>query len=91
MLEQIYLIIIAAAPALTSIIGIIATFVKMKKNNSVNAEALMEKFELVEKEVRSAKEYEALKAELLDTRRQHHELMVAHKELLTKIDRIVRK
>lgn len=90
MLETVYLTILAAAPAITSIVGIIAAFVKIKNNNKNSIAALSAEFNEVKTEVKSAKEYEALKQELILAHQENRELMKLNKELLTKIDRIAR-
>lgn len=90
MLETVYLTILAAAPAITSIVGIIAAFVKIRNNNKNSIATLSAEFNEVKAEVKSAKEYEALKQELILTHQENRELMKLNKELLTKIDRIAR-
>lgn len=90
MLETVYLTILAAAPAITSIVGIIAAFVKIRNNNKNSIAALSAEFDEVKTEVKNAKEYEALKQELILAHQENRELMKLNKELLTKIDRIAR-
>ena len=62
--ETIYAAILAACPAITSIIGIIVAVVKMKSNQDAKLNEVMEKFEQLETEVKSSKEYDDLKAQL---------------------------
>lgn len=98
MIETIYAIILAAAPALTAVIGIIASVVKIKNNNKESNIALshkidesIESFEMVRREVMNTKEYESLKAQLAIAHQENIELKKQLNELLTKIDGIARK
>lgn len=90
-IELITAAIIALLPTLTSVIGVIASVLKCIKNNKTSNEALLKAFNETKEEVIKTKEYESLKAqsELLLT--EYHTLLKAHRELLTKIDRIARK
>lgn len=88
--ETIYAAILAAAPAITSIIGIIVAVVKMKSNQDSKLNEVMEKFELLETEVKSSKEYVDLKAQLLVAHQENRELRKKLNEFLTKIDHIRR-
>lgn len=85
--EQIMTVIIAAAPALTAIFGIITAVIKLKKSDKF----VIDKFEEVREEIFNTKEYEALKAELKLAHQQNRELKKKINELLTVIDRVVRK
>lgn len=85
--EQIIAIVVAAAPALTAILGIITAVVKLKKSDK----EVIDKFEEVRQEIFNTKEYEALKAELKLAHQENRELKKKINELLTKIDRIARK
>ena len=98
MIETIYAIILAAAPALTAIIGIIASVIKIKNNNKESNVALsnkidesIESFEMVRREVMNTKEYESLKTQLAIAHQENIELKRQLNELLTKIDGIARK
>lgn len=91
MLELIISIIIAAAPALTSIFGIIAAVIKNKKNVDASLGNLSAEFEALRKQVFDTKEYEALKNQLLIAHQENCELKKYIKELLTKIDHIERE
>lgn len=98
MIETIYAIILAAAPALTAVIGIIASVVKIKNNNKESNVALsnkidesIESFEMVRREVMNTKEYESLKTQLAIAHQENIELKRQLNELLTKIDGIARK
>lgn len=91
MLELIISICIAAAPALTSIFGIIAAVIKNKKNVDQSLGNLSAEFEALRKQVFDTKEYEALKNQLLIAHQENCELKKYIKELLTKIDHIERE
>lgn len=90
-LETIIAVIMAAAPALTSIIGIIISVVKMIKEGKNNNKELMNKFEEVREEVMKTKEYEELKAQYASAMQENIELKKLLKEYLTKIDKIARE
>lgn len=88
--ETIYAAILAACPAITSIIGIIVAVVKMKSNQDAKLNEVMEKFEQLETEVKSSKEYDDLKAQLRVAHQENRELRKKLNEFLTKIDHIRR-
>lgn len=90
-IESIIALIVAAAPALTAIIGIIAACIKLISANKVSSKEVITSFENLKQEVLNTKEYEDLKTQL---RLVHEENVVLKKklnELLTKIDHIERK
>lgn len=98
MIETIYAIILAAAPAFAAVIGIIASVVKIKNNNKESNMALsnkidesIESFETVRREVMNTKEYESLKTQLAIAHQENIDLKKQLNELLTKIDGISRK
>lgn len=85
--EQIMTVIVAAAPAVTALIGIIGAVCKLKNSDKV----VIDKFEEVRQEIFNTKEYEALKAELKIAHQENRELKKKINELLTVIDRVARK
>lgn len=87
---EIYALIVAAAPAVTAIIGIIIAVVKSIKTNSQTATDVINKFEEVRQEIFNAKEYSELKGQLLLVHQENYELKKKLNELLTKIDHIQR-
>ena len=89
-LEQIYAIIMAATPALTSIIGTILAVVKGIKTNKSTSTDVINKFEEVRQEIFNTKEYSELKDQLLIAHQENYELKQKLNELLTKIDHIQR-
>ena len=90
-LEQIYALIVASAPALTAIIGIIFAVVKGIKTSKSTSKDVINKFEEVRQEIFNTKEYEELKSQLVLVNQENLELKKKINELLTKIDRIQRK
>ena len=89
-LETIYAVIMAAAPALTSIIGIIFAVVKGIKTSKSTSTAVINKFEEVRQEIFNTKEYSELKDQLKLAHQENYELKKKLNELLTKIDHIQR-
>jgi hypothetical protein len=89
-LETIYAVIMAAAPALTSIIGIIFAVVKGIKTSKTTSTDVINKFEEVRQEIFNTKEYSELKDQLKIAHQENYELKKKLNELLTKIDHIQR-
>ena len=90
MFEEIYTAILAAAPALVSIIGIITAVIKMRTAQNAKLGEVMKKFETLKEEVRDSKQYDDLKRQLLTAHQENRELRKKINELLTKIDRVSR-
>lgn len=90
MIETIIMAILAAAPALTAIIGIIAAVIKLINSGKDTNGQLLTKFEEVRTEVMNTKEYESLKEELKIAHQENRELKKKMNELLTKMDRVAR-
>lgn len=88
--EQIMAIIVAAAPSLTAIIGIVAAIVKGIKSNKDTSKEVIDKFEEVRQEIFNTKEYSELKEQLKIAHQENYELKKKLNELLTKIDKIDR-
>lgn len=61
MIEEIYALIIAAAPSITAIIGIVFAVIKGIKNNQTTSKDILDKFEEVREQVFDTKEYSELK------------------------------
>ena len=91
MIEEIYALILAAAPAITAIIGIIFAVIKGIKNNQTTSKDILDKFEEVREQVFNTKEYTELKEQLKIAYQENYELKKKINELLTKIDHIQRK
>ena len=89
--EQIMTVVVAAAPSLTAIIGIIAAVVKAIKSNKTTSKDVIDKFEELRQQVFDTKEYTELKAQLTLAHQENRELKKKLNELLTKIDHVQRK
>ena len=90
MIEEIYALILAAAPSITAIIGIIFAVIKGIKNNKTTSKDILDKFEEVREQVFDTKEYTELKEQLKIAYQENYELKKKINELLTKIDHIQR-
>lgn len=90
MIEEIYALIIAAAPSITAIIGIVFAVIKGIKNNQTTSKDILDKFEEVREQVFNTKEYTELKEQLKIAYQENYELKKKINELLTKIDHIQR-
>lgn len=64
MIEEIYALIIAAAPSITAIIGIVFAVIKGIRSNQTTSKDILEKFEEVREQVFDTKEYSELKEQL---------------------------
>lgn len=80
MIETVFLAVIAAAPALVSIAGVIAAVCKLLKS-----------FKELKEEVTKTKEYEDLKNELRVAHAENREIKKKLNELLTAMDRVKRE
>ena len=90
MIDEIYALIIATAPSITAIVGIVFAIVKGIRNNKTTSKDIIDKFEEMREEVLNTKEYSDLKAQLKLAHQENYELKKKLNELLTKIDRIQR-
>lgn len=90
-LENLYLIVVAAAPSITAIIGVIAAVIKMIKAGKSTNKEVIDKFEEVRQEIFNTKEYEDIKAQLAIAHQENTELKRLIYELLSKTDHIARK
>ena len=66
MIETIYLAIIAALPAISSIIGIIAAVVKIARDGKQTNKDLSDKFEVLAAELHDSKEMDEMKTQMID-------------------------
>lgn len=80
MIETVILALIAAAPAITAIAGIVIAVTKLVKA-----------FNDLKKEVVNTKQFDELKTELNAAHQENRELKKKLNQLLTKIDHIQRK
>lgn len=89
-LEELYLIIVAAAPSLTAILGVVLSVIKVIKEGKKTNKEVIDKFEEVRQEIFNVKEYRDLKDQLVIVHQENAELKKKINELLTKIDHIYR-
>ena len=90
MVETVMLAIIAAAPALTAVISIIAAVIKLVRSGKITNKNVISKIDELEQKVLDTKEYQSLKQELLIAHQENRTLRQKLNELLTKIDKISR-
>ena len=90
MVETIMLAIVAAAPAITAVVGIIAAVIKLIRAGKITNKNVVEKIDELEQKVLDTKEYQSLKQELLIAHQENRTLRQKLNELLTKIDKISR-
>lgn len=91
MLETIYLAIIAALPALSSIIGIIAAVVKIARDGKQTNKDLSDKFEVLAAELHDSKEMDEMKTQMRALLESNRALQKRYDELLTEITKIEHK
>lgn len=89
--EILLTLIIAAVPSVIAIIACITSTVKGIKQGKLNIQEVMNSFDETRKAVMDTKQYEDLKQELKLAHAQNRELKKKLNELLTKIDKVVRK
>lgn len=90
-IELIIAAVMAALPTISAIAGIFVAACKIFSNNKSAIDKITADFQEVKEEVVKTKEYENLKAQYEIMQAQYFQLLKAHRELLTKIDRIARK
>lgn len=90
-LETIYVTLLAAAPAITSVVGIIASVVKLVRSGINDKKQLIAAFEEVKQEVHNNKQYEELKAELAQAHAENRALIKQNNEILTTLTKIEHK
>lgn len=90
MVETVMLAIIAAAPALTAVISIIAAVIKLVRSGKITNKNVISKIDELEQKVLDTKEYQSLKQELLIAHQENRTLRQKLNELLTKVDKISR-
>ena len=91
MLETIYLAIIAALPAISSIIGIIAAVVKIARDGKQTNKDLSDKFEVLAAELHDSKEMDEMKTQMRALLDSNRVLQKRYDELLTEITKIEHK
>lgn len=90
-IELIIAAVIAALPTISAIAGIFVAACKIFSNNKSTITQISADFQKLKEEVAKTKEYESLKLQYDVVLTEFHTLLKAHRELLTKIDKIARK
>lgn len=90
-IELIIAAVIAALPTISAIAGIFVAACKIFSNNKSAIARVSADFQELKEEVAKTKEYESLKLQYDVVLSEFHTLLKAHRELLTKIDKIARK
>ena len=90
-IELIIAAAIAALPTISAIAGILVAAFKIFSSNKNSSAKILAAFEETKTEVIKTKEYESLKLQYDALQTQLLILLKAHRELLTKIDRVARK
>ena len=91
MIENLIIWLLAAAPAITAILGIVAAAISIFKNNKTNYKALTDKFEELKQQVLDMKEYQYLKDQLQIVHQENIELRRKLNELLTTMTNVTHK
>lgn len=91
MIENLIIWLLAAAPAITAILGIVAAAIGIFKNNKANYKTLADKFEEVKQQVLDMKEYQSLKDQLQIVHQENIELRKKLNELLTAMTNVTHK
>lgn len=89
--ELLITLIMAAAPSIIAILGIIAAVIKCINAGKASNKEVIDKFEETRQAVMNTKEYENLKLELQLAHAENRALKKQINELLTKIDKVVRE
>lgn len=89
--ELLITLIAAAAPSIIAILGIVTAVIKCVRSGKASNKEVIDKFEETRQAVMNTKEYESLKIELQQAHAENRELKKQIKQLLTKIDRVVRE
>lgn len=90
-IELIIAAVIAALPTISAIAGIFVAACKIFSNNKSVVTQIAADFQALKEEVAKTKEYESLKLQYDVVLSEFHTLLKAHRELLTKVDKIARK
>lgn len=83
--------VMAALPTIASCISAILSYFKNRMICKETKDAILKEFEATKEEVVKTKELEQLKSMYQVMAEQYHSLLKAHREILTKLDRVVRK
>lgn len=88
MIETIWLALIAALPSLAAIVTIISAVVKMTRDNSGVLTDLISEVNELAVEIKSSKEMESMKTQMLALLESNRALQQRYDELLTEVTKI---
>lgn len=91
MFDTIIGLIIAAAPAISAVVGVFAAIKKVIANTADKSKEVIEELKVLKTEVKNSKEYDELKDQLKVVHLENIQLKKKLNELLNKIDRVNRK
>lgn len=88
-IDAIYAIIIAALPAVSAIIGIIAAVVKMINNNKKAFQPIIDKYDELKKEIENKTNLDEARAEMKVIIQQNAQLRKQNAELIQVLNHVV--
>ena len=87
-LSAIYAIIIAALPALSAVLGIIASVIKMARDNKAVIQPVIDQFNDLRQEVKDKTELEAVKTEMLAIMTENRQIRQELADLITEMKKV---
>lgn len=87
-LSAIYAIIIAALPALSAVLGIIASVIKMARDNKAVIQPVIDQFNDLRKEVKDKTELEAVKTEMNAIMTENRQIRQELADLITEMKKV---
>ena len=87
-LDAIYALLIAAMPAITAVLSIIAAIVKMAKDNKAIIKPVIEQFNALRKEVQDKTELEAVKTEMQAIMTENRQIRQELADLITELKKV---
>ena len=88
--ESMYIILVAGLPALSSILGFVVAIKKFMTKHKETSDEFKAEVAAMKEEIKSTKEYKAVKEQLVLSHQENVALQKKINELLTKIDHIQR-
>lgn len=87
-LSTIYALLIASLPALSAILGIIASVIKMAKDNKAVIQPVIDQFNNLRQEVQDKTELEAVKTEMLAIMTENRQIRQELADLITEMKKV---
>ena len=87
-LNALYALLIAALPALSAILGLIASVVKMAKDNKAVIKPVIDQFNDLRKEVKDKTELEAVKTEMNAIMTENRQIRQELADLITEMKKV---